>query len=140
LSPSKIRASFGASVVLVQKVGLRTRCGCPQPHGFERSSVEFRLGPDDRGMRDRAAGQRIDQFPLLGARLVQLTPGRARRLFRLLFRAAKQTGLDDQGFQRSLLAAAAQSGKALQGDIAGHRTISRICRRVSSIVDLVMLA
>jgi hypothetical protein len=71
---------------------------------------------------------------------VQLTPRGARRLLHLLLRVANQAGLNDEGFQRPLFAAAPQRGKALQGDIGGHSTISRICRRVSSIVTLALLA
>jgi hypothetical protein len=140
LALSKIRASFGASFLSVQKVGLRARRGRPQPHRFERSSVDLRLSPDDDGMRDGMAGQGIDQFSLLGACLVQVTPRGARRLFRLLFRAANQLSLNDEGLQRPLCAPMAESRKALQGGVGGQRTISRICRRVSSIVAMVALA
>ena len=48
--------------------------------------------------------------------------------------------LTEEDFQRLLLATAAENGKAFQGDVGGHRTISRISRRVSSTVARVLLA
>src|SRR5262249_31371135 len=103
-------------------------------------SVELRLDPDDGGLGNGASRQGTDQFALPGAGFVGATPGRARRLLRLLFGLAKQADLTEEGFQRLLLATAAANGKAFQGDVGGHRTISRISRRVSSTVARVLLA
>jgi hypothetical protein len=139
LAQPKIRAGLGAGAPLVQEIGLGARHGRPQPRHFKGGSIELRLSPDNGGLGDGTSRQRTDQFALLGAGVVQVMPRGARRLVHLSLRAANQAGLNDDGFQRPLLAAAAQSGQALQRDIGGHSTISRICRRVSSIVDLAVL-